>query len=62
MSSPEDNRETRNARLQKLAAEAMEDPDFVQDMGETSTAYANVDGQSWPIYDGGNQAEPEAGT
>ena len=44
-------REIRHARMRKLAAEAMADPDFVADLRETMHAFRHVDKENWPLYD-----------
>lgn len=41
-------REVRHAHLDKLAAEAMADPDFVADMHDTMNAFRYVDAENWP--------------
>lgn len=41
-------REVRHARMDKLAEEAMNDPDFVADMRETMEAFHHVDKEHWP--------------
>ena len=46
-------REIRHARMRKLAAEAMADPDFVADLRETMQAFRHVDKEHWPLYDEG---------
>ncbi len=40
--------EVRHARMRKLAAEAMADPDFVADLRETMYAFRHVDKENWP--------------
>jgi len=46
-------REIRHARMRKLAAEAMADPDFVADLHETMHTFRHVDKENWPLYDEG---------
>lgn len=43
--------EVRHARMRKLAADAMADPDFVADLRETMHAFRHVDKEHWPLYD-----------
>jgi len=40
--------EVRHARMRKLAAAAMADPDFVADLRETMYAFRHVDKENWP--------------
>lgn len=41
------SREVHHARMRKLAAEAMADPDFVADLRETMQAFQYADKENW---------------
>lgn len=44
-------REVRHARMRRLAAEAIADPQFVEDMHATAHAFEATDHAQWPLYD-----------